>query len=135
MRDKIERLLSKNPSESFKASEIAKRLKMPKREVERRLKGLAKRGRVAVKRGRYFASKAVPAEPAVFSTRRLEEMARRVGISAESLQRWVEERRRRASEEETEKLLYGILRDVERSKRGMKARDVGQEGSRSQDQE
>ncbi len=128
MRDRIELLLSKNPSKSFKASEIAKRLKMPKGEVERRLKGLARRGRVSVKGGRYFAPKAVPAEPAIWSTRRLEEMARSVGISAQSLQRWVEEKRRRASKEETEKLLYGILRDVERSKGGMKARNVGQEG-------
>jgi len=124
MRDRIELFLCKNPSKSFKASEIAKRLKMPRGEVERRLKGLAKRGRVAVKRGRYHALKTVPAEAAAWSTRRLEETARWVRISVESLQRWVEERRRRASEEETEKLLYGILRDVERSKGGMKARDV-----------
>ena len=127
MRDRIELFLSKNPSESFEASEIAKRLKMPKGEVERRLKGLARRGRVAVKGGRYCAPKTVPAEPAVWSTRRLEETARSVGISAESLQRWVEERRKRASKEETEKLLYGILHDLEGSK-GMKARDVDQEG-------
>jgi len=123
MRDRIGLFLSKNPSESFTASEIAKRLKMPKGEVERRLKGLARRGRVAVRRGRYCAPKTVPAGPAVWSTRRLEATARSVGISAESLQRWVEERRRRASEEETEKLLYRILRDLEGSK-GMKARDV-----------
>ena len=128
MRDRIELFLSKNPSESFKASEIAKRLKMPKGEVERRLKGLVKQRRVAVKRGRYCVPKTVPAELAILSTRRLEETARSVGISAESLQKWVEERRRRASEEETEKLLYGILRDLERSKGRMKARDVDQEG-------
>ena len=128
MRDKIERLLSKNPSKSFTAYNIAKRLKMPKDEVERRLRGLAKRGRVAVKRGRYGAPNAVAAEPVVWSTRRLEETARRAGISAEVLQKWVEERRRRASEKETEKLLYGILHDIERSKGGMKANGIDQKG-------
>ena len=126
MPDKIELFLSKNPSKSYRASEIAKRLKMPKGEAERRLKKLARQGRVAAKRGRYGAPKMGPADSAEWMTRRLEETARRVGISLESLQRWVEERRRRASEEEARKLLYGVLRGVERSQ-GMKARDRPEE--------
>jgi Mn-dependent DtxR family transcriptional regulator len=120
-RNAIELFLSENPSESFKASEVAKRLKIPRGEAEKRLRKLAKQGRVAVKRGRYRALKVGPADFALRTTRKLEETARRVGISAEVLLRWAEERRRRASEEETKKLLYGILHDVEESK-GMKAK-------------
>jgi DNA-binding MarR family transcriptional regulator len=122
MRNEIEVFLSKNPSKSFRAGEIAKRLKMPKGVVKRRLRKLAKQGKVAVKTGRYSAPKTGPADSAIRTTRGLEETARRVGISVESLQRWVEERRKRASQEETKRLLYGILHDVERSK-GMKAKD------------
>lgn len=125
MPDKIELFLSKRPSKSFRVGEIAKRLKMPKGEAKKRLKKLAKQGKVAVKQGRYRALKmrpAVSADSTDSTTRRLEETARRVGISVESLQKWVEERRRMASEEETKKLLYGILRGVERSQ-GTKAKD------------
>jgi DNA-binding MarR family transcriptional regulator len=122
MRNEIEAFLSKNPSKSFKASEVAKRLKMPKGEAKKRLKKLAKQGRVAVKKGKYHAPKIEPTDSANWTNRRLEETARRVGISVESLQRWVEEKKRRASEEETKKLLYGILRGVE-SSQGTKAMD------------
>jgi hypothetical protein len=120
MRDKIELFLSENPSKSFRASEVAKRLKMPDDKVERRLRELVKKRRAALKRGRYSTLKTGPGDSAVWMTRRLEETARRVGISAEVLQRWVEERRRRASEEETKKLFYAILNDVEKPK-GMMA--------------
>ena len=116
MRDKIELFLSENPSKSFRVSEVAKRLKMPKSKVERRLRGLVKQGRAALKRERYSALRTGPADSAVCTTRRLEETARRVGISAEILQRWVEERRNRASDEKTKKLFYAILRDLERPK-------------------
>lgn len=116
MRKEIMVFLSKNPSKSFRASEIARRLKLPKSEAERQLKQLAKQGEVAVKRGRYSTLTTGPVDSTERSTRRLEETARGVGLSVESLQRWVEERRRWASDEETKKLLYGILHDVERSK-------------------
>lgn len=122
MRDKIELFLSENPSKSFRASEVAKRLKMPESKVERRLRELVKQGRAAIKRGRYTALGMGPADSAVWTTRRLDETARKVGISAEILRRWVEEKRKRASEEETKKLFYAILHDVERSER-MMARD------------
>jgi DNA-binding MarR family transcriptional regulator len=122
MRNEIEVFLSKNPSKSFRAGEIARRLKMPKGDAKRRLKKLAKQGRVVVKKGRYRVLVIEPADSIAWSARRLGETARRVGLSVESLQRWVEERRRRASDEETKKLLYGILHDVERSK-GTKTRN------------
>lgn len=148
MRDKIEQFLRENLSESFKAGEIARQLEMPKGEVKKRLKRLAKQGRVENKDGRYLAldtvvatrsrssgvkkpaarksqhsaPKAVPATPDAWTTGRLEETARSVGISVESLQKWVEEKRKSASAEESEKLIYGVMNDLERSK-GTKAKN------------
>jgi len=149
MRDKVEVFLSENPSESFKAGEIAKQLEMPKGEVKRRLKKLAKQGRAEVKKGRYRASKALEAErikppkmkaavakkdspsstirlrsdSSTRTNRSLEAAARSVGLRVEILQRWVDERKKRASDEDTKKVLYGVLHDLEIS-RGMKARDM-----------
>jgi predicted ArsR family transcriptional regulator len=116
MRDVIELFLRKNPSKSFKAGEISRRLKIPKGEVKRRLKKLAKKGTVAVKQGRYRNFKKRRASSAHPSLRKLEETAGKVGISVETLQRWVEEKKGRTTEEESRKILRRILNDVERSR-------------------
>lgn len=116
MRDVIELFLRENPSKSFKAGEISKRLKIPKGEVKKRLKKLAKKGTVAVRQGRYRNIKKSRAGSPHPSLRRLQETARRVGIRVETLQRWVEEKKGRTSEEESRKILRRILSDVERSR-------------------
>jgi len=116
MRDRIGLFLRENASKSFKAGEISKRLKIPKGEVKKRLKKLAKNGTVAVRLGRYRHIKKRRSSPAHPSLRRLEETARKVGISVVTLQKWVEEKKGKTTEEESRKVLRRILSDVERSR-------------------
>lgn len=128
MSDKIVLFLAENPGESFKAGEIARRLDLLKGDVKKRLKRLAKQGKIQVSNGRYRAKKAVvskkqkPRRIALPTLRKsgtaswLEETARTVGISTEILERWVEERKKKATDDEAEKLIYGVLDDLERSK-------------------
>jgi len=125
----IEQFLAENSTEYFKAGEIARKLGMPKADAKRRLKKLAKRGRVEAKKGKYRALKVVSpnkagsngsnvasTESSMLAASRLEETARRVGISVDCLTEWVEEKKRRASEDETKKLMYDILHDLEKRK-------------------
>jgi DNA-binding MarR family transcriptional regulator len=151
MRDKVELFLGENSSESFKAGEIAKHLEMSKGVVKKRLKKLVKQGRVEGRKGRYRTlvtlvvkqkrssgqrvvaarkgrpsePKRVPANPETWTARRLVETARSAGISVETLQRWVDEKRRRASDEESKRHIYGVLSDIERSQ-GKKAGNQGE---------
>jgi hypothetical protein len=71
---------------------------------------------VAVKLGRYHHIKKKEASSAPLSLLRLEETASKVGISVETLERWVEEKKGRTSEQGSRRVLRKILGDVERSR-------------------